>query len=68
MTEYQEMKARTYSILQEDGESIEVAGDDIFALPDGKLTTMYHYMKAMNEDEADKTIEEATNNTEEVNA
>ena len=68
MTEYQEMKSKTYSIVQENGENIELAGDDIFALPDGKLTTMYHYMKLMETEEAENNIEKATKNTEEVNA
>ena len=68
MTEYQEMKSKTYSILQENGENIEVAGDDIFSLPDGKLTTMYHYLKSMKETEIENDMDEVTKNIEEVNA
>ena len=30
-----------------DGKTAEILGDDIFKLPDGKLTTMYHYQKNM---------------------
>ena len=68
MTEYQEMKSKTYSILQENGENIEVAGDDIFSLPDGKLTTMYHYLKSIKKTEIENDMDEVTKNIEEVNA
>ena len=66
MTEYQEMKSKTFSIMQEDGEKIEILGDDLFKLPDGKLTTMYHYLKSIesNSNNVGEVIEE----TEEVNA
>ena len=47
MTKYQEMRSKTYNVLQDDGETTEILGDDIFKLPDGKLTTMYHYQKNM---------------------
>ena len=67
MTEYQEMKTKSYSIMQENGETMEMAGDDIFKLPDGKLTTMYHYLKKMkSESENDNTVKETVATTEEI--
>ena len=30
MTEFQEMKNKSFSIMQENGETIDMAGDDIF--------------------------------------
>ena len=67
MTEYQEMKTKSYSIMQENVETMEMAGDDIFKLPDGKLTTMYHYLKKMkSESENDNTVKETVATTEEI--
>ena len=37
MTEFQEMKNKSFSIMQENGETIDMAGDDIFKRPDGKI-------------------------------
>jgi ribonucleoside-diphosphate reductase alpha chain len=69
MTKYQELKAKTYSVIQDDGETIEILGDDIFKLPDGKLTTMYHYLKEIKSpiDTKENTINE-TKLTEEIDA
>ena len=66
MTEYQEMKSKTYSIMQENGEKIEILGDDLFKLPDGKLTTMYHYLKSI--ESTPESMSEVVEKTEEVNA
>ena len=68
-TKYQELKDKTYSVLQENGETIEILGDDIFKLPDGKLTTMYHHLKGMEsqEDAKQDTINEPKL-TEEIDA
>jgi len=66
MTEYQEMKSKTYSIMQENGEKIEILGDDLFKLPDGKLTTMYHYLKSI--ESTPENMSEVVEKTEEVNA
>ena len=51
--------------MQENGETMEVSGDDIFKLPDGKLTTMYHYMNNINIKNENKITKAET--TEEVN-
>ena len=53
--------------MQENGETMDMAGDDIFKLPDGKLTTMYHYLKKMkSESENDNTVKETVTTTEEI--
>ena len=67
MTEFQEMKNKSFSIMQENGETIDMAGDDIFKRPDGKLTTMYHHLKKMKtESEDESTTKETVATTEEV--
>ena len=67
MTEFQEMKNKSFSIMQENGETIEMAGDDIFKRPDGKLTTMYHHLKTMKtESEDESTTTETVATTEEM--
>ena len=67
MTEFQEMKNKSFSIMQENGETIDMAGDDIFKRPDGKLTTMYHHLKDMKtESENESTTTETVATTEEV--
>jgi ribonucleoside-diphosphate reductase alpha chain len=71
MTEYQEMKIKSYSVMQENGETIEISGDDIFKLPDGKLTTMYHHLRGMksnDSDNEDRGVQEAVSVTEEIKA
>ena len=37
-----------YTIANEDGETVEVNGDEIMKMPDGSLTTVYHYLKNSN--------------------
>ena len=54
--------------MQENGETIDMSGDDIFKLPDGRLTTMYHYLKGMKTNDSDKQIEKESILTEEVKA
>ena len=68
MTEYQKLKTKTYSIMQENGETVEILGDDIFKLEDGRLTTMYHHLKEM---EAPVEVQDTINEpkiTEEIDA
>lgn len=67
MTDFQEMKTKSFSIMQENGETMDMAGDDIFKLPDGKLTTMYHHLKKMRtESEDENTTQETVASTEEM--
>ena len=66
MTEYQKLKEKSFSVIQENGETIDMLGDDIFKLPDGRLTTMYHHLKnQMSQNETEETSKELTV-TEEV--
>ena len=58
LSEFQKDKEKQYSITNDDGEVITVNGDDIMKLSDGKLTTMYHYLKNSN-----KVIEEVLEDT-----
>lgn len=47
-TEFQKMKEKLYKILLADSqEEVTLKGDDIIQTPDGKLTTVYHYLKQM---------------------
>ena len=43
-TEFQEIKNKVYKIENEDGIEIECNGDEILKMPDGRLSTVYHYM------------------------
>ena len=69
MTKYQELKTKTYSVMQDNGETVEILGDDIFKLPDGKLTTMYHHIKEMESpiDTKEDTVND-TKITEDIDA
>ena len=69
MTKYQELKTKTYSVMQDNGETVEILGDDIFKLPDGKLTTMYHHLKDIESpiDTKEDTVND-TKITEEIDA
>ena len=51
-------KDNKFSIVQKDGENKEVSGDEIIKLPDGSLTTVYHYLSNNNTMKQD--IEETT--------
>ena len=48
-TPFQMQKDQKYSIIQEDGKSKEVQGDEIIKLPDGSLTTIFHYLGDKNQ-------------------
>ena len=58
LTKFQEEKDKKFVITNDDGEEVEVNGDDIIKLADGSLVTMYHYLK-----NSDKGIEEVLSNT-----
>ena len=47
-TPFQIQKDNKFSIVQKDGENKEVSGDEIIKLPDGSLTTVYHYLSNNN--------------------
>ena len=60
LTEFQQFKENEYQISLEEGEEpITVTGEEIIKLPDGSLTTVYHYMK-----NSSLGIEEILTNTE----
>lgn len=44
-TEFQHFKDKQYKISIGDGEEMIVRGDEVIALPDGRLTTVYHFIK-----------------------
>jgi ribonucleoside-diphosphate reductase alpha chain len=48
LTEFQTQKGKMYTIANENGETVEVNGDEIMKMPDGSLTTVYHYLKNSN--------------------
>ena len=68
ITKYQELKTKTYNIMQETGETIEILGDDIFKLPDGRLTTMYHYLEDIGAPDTKETKINKTEIAEEMDA
>ncbi|MHB2149926.1 adenosylcobalamin-dependent ribonucleoside-diphosphate reductase [Calditrichota bacterium LG25] len=46
-TEFQKIKEKLFKILLADTkEEVTLKGDDIIQTPDGKLTTVYHYLKS----------------------
>ena len=55
--------------MQENGDAIEISGDDVFKDSDGKLTTMYHYRQEMeNEQHKNETHTTESKIAEELNA
>ena len=62
-TEFQENKVKKYTITNENDEKIEISGDEIIKMPDGSLTTIYHFLK-----NSDMKIEEfiMTNQFQEI--
>jgi hypothetical protein len=32
------------------GKEMKLKGDDVIVLPDGRLTTVYHYLKVLNKE------------------
>ena len=59
LTEFQKIKENEFKISVDGDEIITANGEEIIKLPDGTLTTVYHYMK-----NSDKAIEEVLTNTE----
>ena len=45
LSDFQKNKEKQFKITNENNEDIVAKGDDIIKLPDGSLTTMYHYVK-----------------------
>ena len=45
LTDFQKNKDKEFEITNNNNETITAKGDEIIKLPDGTLTTMYHYMK-----------------------
>ena len=58
-TEFQKVKENKYKISIDGDQIITANGEEIIKLPDGSLTTVYHYMKNSN-----VAIEEVLTNTE----
>ena len=58
LSNFQTNKEKQFKIENDNGEEIFVQGDDIIKLPDGSLTTMYHYLK-----NSEKGIEEVLSTT-----
>lgn len=44
-TEFQIFRKRRFRALNEAGETVEMFGDELLKMPDGSLSTPYHYMK-----------------------
>jgi len=59
LTEFQKVKENKYKISIDGDQIITANGEEIIKLPDGSLTTVYHYMKNSN-----VAIEEVLTNTE----
>ena len=59
LTEFQKLKENEFKISVDGDEIITANGEEIIKLPDGTLTTVYHYMK-----NSDMAIEEVLTNTE----
>ena len=59
ITEFQRVKENEYKISVEGNQIITANGEEIIKLPDGSLTTVYHYLK-----NSDLAIEEVLTNPE----
>ncbi|SVC78551.1 uncharacterized protein METZ01_LOCUS331405, partial [marine metagenome] len=59
LTEFQRVKENEFKISVEGNQIITANGEEIIKLPDGTLTTVYHYLK-----NSDLAIEEVLNNPE----
>ena len=57
-TQFQLQMDTMYKITQDDGEIVECKGDEILKMPNGRLTTVYHYLK-----NSDVNIEEVIDET-----
>ena len=59
LTEFQKLKENEFQISVSDNEVVRTNGEEIIKLPDGSLTTVYHYLK-----NSEVAIEEVLTNTE----
>ncbi|MDP6935810.1 MAG: adenosylcobalamin-dependent ribonucleoside-diphosphate reductase [Candidatus Marinimicrobia bacterium] len=59
LTEFQKLKENEFQISVSDNEVVTANGEEIIKLPDGSLTTVYHYLK-----NSEVAIEEVLTNTE----
>jgi ribonucleoside-diphosphate reductase alpha chain len=59
LTEFQKVKENEFKISVDGDEIITANGEEIIKLPDGTLTTVYHYLK-----NSDVAIEKVLTNTE----
>ena len=59
LTEFQKIKENEFKISVDGNEIITANGEEIIKLPDGSLTTVYHYLK-----NSDVAIEEVLTNPE----
>ena len=59
LTEFQKVKENEFKISVDGNEIITANGEEIIKLPDGTLTTVYHYLK-----NSDVAIEEVLTNPE----
>ena len=59
VSEFQKDKEKQFKIANDNQDDCLINGDDIIKLPDGTLTTMYHYLKNSNTE-----IEEVISNTQ----
>jgi len=48
LTDFQKKKEKQFKIINDNNEEMVARGDEIIKLPDGSLTTMYHYVKNSN--------------------
>ena len=48
LTDFQKKKEKQFKITNDNNEEMVARGDEIIKLPDGSLTTMYHYVKNSN--------------------
>ena len=48
ITEFQKNKIKRYTITNENNEKVEISGDEIIKMPDGSLTTIYHFLENSN--------------------
>jgi ribonucleoside-diphosphate reductase alpha chain len=50
-TEFQKMKDKVFRLnMGAGGKEMKLKGDDVIVLPDGRLTTVYHYLKVLNKE------------------
>ena len=63
LSDFQLQKEKQFKITNDDGKDQVINGEEIIKLPNGQLTTMYHYMK-----NSDTKIEEVLKNTKFENA